>query len=72
MIFVAIPVKNKKSPCFGCDERRINCHSDCPKDARGEFGYSAWRKIVDEIKCKEQAENEAYRIYRGRRTSNEH
>ena len=30
-------------PCNGCTERFIACSDRCPKDARGEFGYKAWK-----------------------------
>lgn len=36
-----------KSPCNGCPERFIACSDHCPKDARGEFGYKAWREYKD-------------------------
>lgn len=32
------------SPCKGCTERFTACSDRCPKDARGEFGYKAWRE----------------------------
>ena len=34
---------NEKSPCMGCAERFIACSDRCPKDARGEYGYKAWK-----------------------------
>ena len=42
----------KVSPCNGCSERTIcpNCHDDCPKDARGEYGYKAWLAEIEQIK----------------------
>jgi hypothetical protein len=30
-------------PCNGCTERFSACSDRCPKDARGEFGYKAWK-----------------------------
>ena len=30
-------------PCNGCTERFTACSDRCPKDARGEYGYKAWR-----------------------------
>ena len=32
-----------KCPCHGCTERFTACSDRCPKDARGEYGYKAWR-----------------------------
>jgi hypothetical protein len=37
------------APCKGCTERSTACSDHCPKDARGEFGYNAWRKAVEEV-----------------------
>lgn len=31
-------------PCNGCTERFIACSDRCPKDARNEFGYKAWKE----------------------------
>lgn len=31
------------SPCKGCPERFLACAGNCPKDARGEYGYLAWK-----------------------------
>ena len=41
-----------KSPCDGCTERFIACSDKCPKDARGEFGYKAWREQLRDVKEK--------------------
>lgn len=30
-------------PCNGCTERFLACSGKCPKDARGEYGYQAWK-----------------------------
>ena len=40
------------APCDGCTERTIspNCHANCPKDARGEYGYKAWLAEIESIK----------------------
>jgi hypothetical protein len=35
------------SPCNGCPERFTACSSKCPKDARGERGYKAWKAELD-------------------------
>lgn len=32
----------KKCPCGDCSERFLACSGNCPKDARGEYGYNAW------------------------------
>jgi hypothetical protein len=37
-------------PCKGCTERFLACHDRCPKDARGEFGYNAWKAEIERIK----------------------
>ena len=31
-------------PCNGCTERFIACSDRCPKDARNEYGYKAWKE----------------------------
>lgn len=38
--------------CNGCTERTLspNCHDDCPKDARGEYGYEAWLAEIELLK----------------------
>ena len=33
----------KMSPCKDCPERSRACSDNCPKDARGEYGYKAWK-----------------------------
>lgn len=32
---------NRKSPCFGCPDRKAECHSTCKK-------YADWRKAYEE------------------------
>ena len=32
-------------PCKDCPERFTACSDRCPKDARGEFGYNAWKSL---------------------------
>lgn len=32
----------KDSPCKNCLERFPACSGKCPKDQRGEYGYTAW------------------------------
>lgn len=34
-------------PCKGCTERFPACSGNCPKDARGEYGYKAWKEQYD-------------------------
>ena len=46
----------KNSPCKDCPERFIACSDRCPKDARGEYGYKAWKADL-------YAEKEAWRQY---------
>lgn len=31
------------SPCKDCAERFQACSVRCPKDARGQYGYKAWK-----------------------------
>ena len=47
------------SPCKDCKERFLACSDKCPIDARGEFGYKAWKQEVDRVK----AAKEEYRRY---------
>ena len=46
------PVTREMSPCNGCTERFTACHGRCPKDERGEFGYTAWKYRLDEVNKK--------------------
>lgn len=48
------------SPCHGCTERIIGCHGNCPKDARGEFGYNAWK--TRDLAQKEYTQKNRYRL----------
>lgn len=43
------PIRDKP-PCYGCTEKFILCHGDCPKDKRGEYGYSAWKAELEKAK----------------------
>ena len=43
------------APCKDCSERFTACSDKCPKDARGEYGYLAWKAEQNKIK---QAEKE--------------
>ncbi len=38
---------SKAGPCLGCTERFIACSARCPKDARGEYGYDAWKADLE-------------------------
>lgn len=38
------------SPCKDCQERHTACHGHCPKDARDEYGYMAWKAEREAIK----------------------
>ncbi len=51
------------NPCDGCTERTIepNCHDNCPKDARGEYGHNAWKADMHKAKAAEKAYNQARR-----------
>ena len=44
----------KDSPCNGCTERFLACSDRCPKDARGEFGYKAWKAELWKMKAAER------------------
>ena len=34
----------KVAPCRGCEERKVGCHSACPK------GYTEWKEWLEEKK----------------------
>jgi hypothetical protein len=38
---------SEPSPCYGCTERFTACWGQCPKDARKEYGYKAWKAKMD-------------------------
>jgi hypothetical protein len=42
------------SPCHGCPERFTACSDRCPKDARGEYGYKAWKADQAKLKAKKK------------------
>jgi hypothetical protein len=48
----------KKPPCYGCNEKFITCHGNCPKDNRGEYGYGAWKAELDHVNAKRRKYNE--------------
>ena len=52
---------NKDSPCKDCTERFIACSDRCPKDARGEFGYKAWKAEYYKQKAAEREYNKRRR-----------
>ena len=39
------------SPCKDCTERFKACWDRCPKDARGEYGYKAWKAEAELVKA---------------------
>ena len=41
----------KKCPCGNCSERFVACSGNCPKDARGEYGYKAWKAELEAEKA---------------------
>lgn len=45
------------SPCRDCTERFTACSGCCPKDARGEYGYKAWKAEIQAIKDAQKAYN---------------
>jgi hypothetical protein len=47
----------KSSPCKDCPERFIACSDRCPKDARGEYGYKAWKAELAEFKKAMKTQN---------------
>lgn len=51
------------APCMGCTERFTACSSRCPKDARGEYGYDAWKKNADQVKKNRKDYNDLLRTY---------
>lgn len=42
------------SPCKGCPERFYACSDRCPIDARGEYGYKAWKADLQKINAAER------------------
>lgn len=46
------------SPCTDCEERYPACHDHCPKDGRGEYGYHAWKKDIQDVKDKKKTYDE--------------
>lgn len=48
----------KDLPCKDCEERFSTCHSHCPKDERGEFGYAEWLNILKMVKANEKEEKD--------------
>lgn len=50
----------KDSPCKDCTERFMACSDKCPKDARGEYGYKAWKADLR----KQQAAEKEYKRQR--------
>ena len=44
----------KDTPCKDCPERFRACSDNCPKDARGEYGYKAWLTDLHKQKAVEK------------------
>ena len=44
----------RNCPCKDCPERFYACSDKCPKDARGEFGYQAWKAELRKQKAVER------------------
>lgn len=49
------------APCKNCAERFLACSDHCPKDARGEYGYKAWKAKRKDIEDKRRAYNDLNR-----------
>ena len=45
---------HRNSPCHNCTERFIACSDKCPKDARGEYGYKAFKAALRKQKAAEK------------------
>lgn len=58
------------SPCRGCTERLSACWGNCTKDARGEYGYKAWKADLEDMKAKKKAYYKLNRRRRPWRTTN--
>ena len=43
---------SKIPPCKDCTERFLACHGKCPKDQRGEYGYAAYKRDIDDIRLR--------------------
>ena len=50
----------KYGPCKDCTERFLACSDNCPKDARGEYGYKAHKAALQ----KEKAVEREYKLRR--------
>ena len=44
----------KDTPCKDCPERFRACSDNCPKDARGEYGYKAMKADLQKAKAAER------------------
>lgn len=54
----------EKPPYYGCKERFIACHGDCPKDKRGEYGYLAWKADIEKAnKARAEYDRTRYNKY---------
>lgn len=57
------------SPCKDCVERHTACWGNCPKDARGEYGYGSWQADIQKIKDSRNAYKRLGRRKRWQRTN---
>ena len=53
------PVRDK-APCGGCAEKFLGCHSNCPKDKRGEYGYKAFQERIVQVKASRRSYDMKY------------
>jgi hypothetical protein len=57
------------SPCKDCVERHTACWGNCPKDARGEYGYGSWKADIQNIKDSRNAYKRLGRRKKWQRTN---
>ena len=51
-------------PCKDCTERFTACSDRCPKDARGEYGYKAYKAELDKVKqARKEYKRQNYEAY---------
>ena len=60
------------APCKECTERSTACSDHCPKDARGEFGYKAWKQAVGNINEKRKTYYDILSTYCKHRRNRNH
>ena len=55
---------NNQAPCKDCPERFIACSDHCPKDARGEYGYKAYKADLNKSKqAQKEYKRQRYESY---------